>query len=102
VAFLIYGFLCVFTSHMRDEFERFGMSKYRLLTGILEILGALGTLIGLFWTPLFIFSTLGLGTLMFLGLVTRVRVRDPIVQTLPAFSLMVLNYTLAGAALSIL
>ncbi len=102
MAFLIYGFLCVFTSHMRDEFERFGMAKFRILTGIIEILGAAGTLLGLFWTPLFIFSTLGLGTLMLLGLVTRVRVRDPIVQMLPALSLMVVNYTLAGAALSIL
>jgi hypothetical protein len=87
---------------MRDEFERFGMAKFRILTGIIEILGAAGTLLGLFWTPLFIFSTLGLGTLMLLGLVTRVRVRDPIVQMLPALSLMVVNYTLAGAALSIL
>jgi hypothetical protein len=87
---------------MRNEFERFGMAKFRIMTGILEILGAAGTLLGLLWTPLFIFSTLGLGTLMLLGLVTRVRVRDPIVQMLPAFSLMVLNYTLAGATISIL
>lgn len=97
VAFLIYGFLCVFTSHMRDEFERFGMARFRLLTGALEILGATGTLVGLFWMPLFIFSTLGLGTLMLLGLITRIRLKDPVLQMLPAFVLMLVNYFLAGA-----
>jgi hypothetical protein len=81
---------------MRDEFERFGVAKFRLLTGILEILGAIGTLIGLLWTPLFIFSTLGLGTLMLLGVITRIRVKDPVSQMLPAFILMSLNYALAG------
>lgn len=76
------------------------MSKYRLLTGILEILGALGTLIGLFWTRLFIFSTLGLGTLMLLGLVTRVRVKDPVMQMLPALILMIVNFGLATMILA--
>jgi hypothetical protein len=92
--------MCVFTSHMRDEFERFGMARFRLLTGILEILGAIGTLVGLWWMPLFIFSTLGLGTLMLLGLVTRMRLKDPVLQMLPAFLLMAVNYALAGTVIS--
>lgn len=82
---------------MRDEFERFGMARFRILTGALEILGATGTLVGLFWMPLFIFSTLGLGTLMLLGLITRIRLKDPVLQMLPAFVLMLVNYFLAGA-----
>jgi hypothetical protein len=85
---------------MRDEFERFGMARFRLLTGILEILGAIGTLVGLWWMPLFIFSTLGLGTLMLLGLVTRMRLKDPVLQMLPAFLLMAVNYALAGTVIS--
>ena len=84
---------------MRGEFERFGMAKFRIITGILEILGALGTLLGLFCAPLFIFSTLGLGTLMLLGVVTRIRVKDPVLQMLPAFILMVVNFWLAAMAL---
>jgi len=84
---------------MRGEFERFGMAKFRIITGILEILGAVGTLLGLLWAPLFIFSTLGLGTLMLLGVVTRIRVQDPVLQILPAFILMVVNFWLAAMAL---
>ena len=84
---------------MRGEFERFGMAKFRIVTGILEILGAVGTLLGIFWAPLFIFSTLGLGTLMLLGVVTRIRVKDPVLQMLPALTLMIMNFILAGAAL---
>ena len=91
-AFIIYGLLCIFTKHMVKEFEEFDLSKYRVLTGILEICGAIGSLIGYFWSPLlYIFSTFGLTILMLLGVYTRVRVKQPWKQSIQAFTLFLLN-----------
>lgn len=77
---------------MVKEFKEFGLSKYRVLTGILEICGAIGSLIGYFWSPLlYIFSTFGLTILMLLGVYTRVRVKQPWKQSIQAFTLFLLN-----------
>lgn len=43
--FLFYGVLCLFADGMVDEFERYGLSRFRRLTGALEVLGATGLVI---------------------------------------------------------
>ena len=37
---------------MKRDFERFGLSHLRVLTGSLEVLGALGLMAGFWWPPL--------------------------------------------------
>ena len=91
LAFIIYGFLCTFSGHMVEEFERYGLSKFRTMTGVLEILGGVGILAGLLYRPLLLFSAGGLTILMLLGVITRIRVSDPIIETVPAFILLFLN-----------
>ena len=90
-AFLFYGLSCLFSNGMVDEFERFGLSRFRRLTGALELLGALGLLAGYFFTPLAIAAAGGLTLLMILGVATRIRVRDPLLVTLPAILLLAVN-----------
>jgi uncharacterized membrane protein YphA (DoxX/SURF4 family) len=90
--FIVYGLLCFLTNHMEEEFDRYGLSKFRFLTGLLELLGGLGLLIGHFlYLPLFLFSALGLAILMLLGVIIRLKVKDPIYLSLPAFILLVFN-----------
>lgn len=90
-AFLFYGFGCLFSNSMVAEFERFGLSGFRRLTGALEILGALGLIAGYAIAPLVPAASGGLALLMALGVGTRVRVRDPLLATLPAIFLLVVN-----------
>lgn len=100
LAFFVYGVLCVCTGHMLEEFKRYGLIKYRRLTGILEVCGAIGTILGYFFNSyLYLFSTVGLAVLMLLGLFTRMRVRDTFLELMPAFALFVLNTYLAFLAL---
>lgn len=89
--FLFYGLGCLFSQQMVVEFERFGLSRFRRLTGALEVLGALGLLVGYGIPPLDIVASAGLSLLMVLGVATRVRVRDPFVQMLPALVLLLIN-----------
>ena len=61
---------------MKSEFKRFGLAKVGTLTAILEILGALGLLIGLKFNPFLLVSAGGLAVLMLLGVAVRIKVRD--------------------------
>jgi hypothetical protein len=84
---------------MRRDFERFGLGRLRTLVGTLELLGALGLIVGQFWPPLVPLSACGLALLMFVGAATRIRVLDSLAQTLPALVLMCINLFIAWAAL---
>ena len=76
---------------MALEFKRYGLTKFKSLTGCLEIAGGLGSLLGLLNQPILIFSTAGLSLLMLLGVCVRIKVRDPWHQIIPAFILMLVN-----------
>ncbi len=99
VVFLVYGLTCLFANGMAADFERFGMPRLRVLTGTLEVLGALGLIAGQFIDGLVIISAGGLTVLMALGLLTRLRFRDSVRESLPAFVLMVSNAYIVWYAL---
>lgn len=95
VLFLWYGSRSLLTDAMRTDFERFGLSRFRRMTGGLEVFGALGLLIGLGVPMLLTVSAAGLSLLMLFGIIARLRVRDPWTSTAPAFALMLLNLLVA-------
>ncbi|MDH4466820.1 MAG: DoxX family protein [Bacteriovoracaceae bacterium] len=93
LSFIVYGLLCLFTQHMHMEFQRYGLSKFRKLTGALELLGGLGILVGVKFQILYVFSlsTIGLTLLMFLGIMARIKIHDKFVAILPALFYFFLN-----------
>ena len=90
-AFLIYGVLCFSSSSMRSEFKRFGLENLRKLTGVLELLGGLGLLVGFKWPPALWASSGGLSLLMLVGLGVRLKIGDSLLRSFPAFALMIVN-----------
>ena len=90
-AFLFYGLSCLFSDGMAAEFERFGLRRFRRLTGGLEVLGALGLLGSYLFPPLVVAASGGLVLLMALGVMARVRVHDPLTANLPALFLLLVN-----------
>jgi hypothetical protein len=101
LAFLGYGLSCLFTSHMEQEFKRYGLSKFRRLTGALEVAGGAGLLVGFVMSipTLTLFAALGLSLLMAMGLIVRLRLRDTLLQCLPALILLVVNAMLVVGTL---
>jgi uncharacterized membrane protein YphA (DoxX/SURF4 family) len=96
-AFIAYGSSLLFSSAMVADFERFGLTRFRVLTGVLEILGGAGVLFGLRWPPLLQFSAAGLCLLMLGGAVVRLRSGDAPFTTVPALLLMLVNgYLVVG------
>lgn len=99
VLFLGYGAVVLLTGGMREEFERFGLARFRLATGVLEVLGGAGLLVGLARTEVLVVASAGLALLMLLGVLTRIRVKDPVVEIVPAAALLLANgFILASAS----
>ena len=99
VAFAWYGLGCFFSQKMVAEFERYQVPNLRTLTGMLQIAGSLGLLVGYFYLPLLRLSAAGFVLMMFFAVVTRVRIRDPLYAAIPAFSLFALNTIILVASL---
>jgi len=99
LVFLSYGVACLALDGMKRDFARFGLARLRVLTGTLEVLGALGLIAGQVWPPLVPASAGGLALMMLIGVGTRVRVLDSFAQTLPALALMGVNLFIVWYAL---
>lgn len=91
LSFLFYGISYFISPHMKSEFERFKLERLALLVIVLEIFGAVGLLIGLWYKPLLLLSSGGLGLLMLLGVIVRIKLKDSLWITLPALFYMGLN-----------
>ncbi len=76
---------------MVGDFRRFNLENLRILTGVLEILGGIGILIGLWWLPAQVVAASGLALLMLCAFVIRLHVRDSVAASLPSFLLLLLN-----------
>jgi hypothetical protein len=77
---------------MKNEFKRFQLEKLGLLVVFLEILGAVGLLVGFwFYKPLLLIASGGLALLMLMGLIVRLKLKDSLWISLPALFYMLLN-----------
>ena len=93
-AFFLYGISCLFTENMKNEFIRFGLNPYqRIITGVSQLLGSFGLILGYFSYDLWIslLAATGLFILMLSGFIVRVKIKDSLAQTLPSFLFMLFN-----------
>jgi len=65
--------------------------------GVLQLLGSAGLLLGFQMPWVGQLSAGGLAVMMLCGVGVRIKIKDTVAQTLPAFSYMVLNAYLAFA-----
>lgn len=77
---------------MKDEFIRYRLSKYRAITGFLQVAASTGFLAGFYFKSLTLVSSFGLAVLMLLGVGVRIKIRDPFIAILPALIFMCLNF----------
>ena len=91
LSFAAYGIAYFATPHMQNEFKRFGVERLGLLVIVLEMLGAIGLLVGLHIQPILLVSAGGLALLMVCGLIFRLRVGDSLWVSLPAIFFVLLN-----------
>ena len=91
VSFLLFGIGCLRSPYLIAEFERYGVPQFRTLTGLLQLLGGMGILLGYYWSPLQLFSCFGLALLMLFGVGIRIKIKDSFIQSFPAAFYCLLN-----------
>lgn len=91
LSFIGYAVSYFISPNMKKEFERFDLKGFGIYVIILEILGAVGLLVGLFYPPLLLLSSAGLAVLMFFGVLTRIKTKDSLLISTPALFFMFLN-----------
>lgn len=99
VLFMYYGLTVLVANAMVEEFARFGLARFRKLTGVLELIGSLGLILGYFLPQFTVAAAGGLALMMGVGVVVRLRCGDSLVDALPAFVMMLLNLFIAVYAL---
>jgi uncharacterized membrane protein YphA (DoxX/SURF4 family) len=102
ILFLYYGAAVLFSNAMVAEFEQFGLPQFRKLTGVLELLGAGGLIVGYFIPPLVIVASGGLALLMALGLAVRYRSKSSLPDSLAALAMLLINLFICLYALGLL
>lgn len=96
LAFIYFGMNCFYSDFIIAEFIRYDLPSYRKLTGILQLLGSIGLLIGLYFSPiLFLLASLGLCLLMLAGFIVRIKINDNFIQSSPSFIFAALNLFIA-------
>ena len=91
ISFMVYGYLSFYSERMKNEFFRWGISKFRVIVGISQFAGGIGLLIG-FSIPFFtLISSIGLTTLMLIGFILRIYVKDGLIKSLPALFYLIIN-----------
>ncbi len=99
-AFLFFGYETLFGDRPRVEFERYGISRLRVFVGSMQVLGALGALVGLAYGPIGAVATGGLTLMMLIALLVRYRIHDAPQLMVPAASLAAVNGALLYLHLS--
>ncbi len=101
LAFIYFGINCFYSKFIISEFNRYELPKFRKLTGFLQLIGALGLLIGLYFSPiLLLLASIGLCVLMLFGFIVRLKIKDNFVKSSPSFAFAALNLCIALITLS--
>lgn len=83
---------------LREEFSVYGFSdRAMLVVGVLKVSCALALLLGIWFEALTPWAASGLGILMLGALAMHLKIRDPLVKSLPALGLIVLCLVLIFA-----
>lgn len=96
MSFLYFGFSCFYSKFIISEFKRYGLPKYRKMTGFLQLFGAVGLVVGLYFDNLLLLiSAAGLFLLMLFGFIVRIKIKDNFFKSMPSFIFAVINALIA-------
>jgi len=92
LAFFYFGINCFYSTFIISEFKRYNLPNFRIMTGFLQLLGALGLLIGFYFNPvILILAGTGLFLLMLGGFIVRLKIKDNFIKSSPSFIFAALN-----------
>ena len=77
---------------MALEFVRFGLpDSQRILTGVLQLLGSAGLMVGFLLPVIGLLASGGLAIMMFVAFLVRMKIRDGFIESAPSLLFLLLN-----------
>lgn len=98
LSFFGYGTACFFSVRMKQEFERYRLGSQRVVVGALQVAASLGLVAGLSQPWMGRSAAAGLALMMLVAVGVRIRIKDSLLQTMPALFYLLLNAYLCFAA----
>ncbi len=98
LSFLAYGSACFWSGYIKREFDRYRLGGQRTLVGGLQLCAAFGLLAGLNEPWIGRAAAGGLALMMLVAVGVRIKIKDTLLQTLPALFYLALNAYLILAA----
>ena len=92
-----YGLGCFFSAYLQAEFRHYRLEALCRLVGALQCAAAVGLIAGLFLPWIGQAAAGGLALMMLVALGVRVRIKDTVLQMLPAAGYLTLNAYLCVA-----
>lgn len=91
VSFLGFGSACFWSPYMNHEFKRYRLGAWRPLIGTMQLAASVGLLAGLSEPWMGCAAAAGLAMMMLTGVGVRIKIKDSLLQTLPALFYLALN-----------
>ena len=91
ISFLVYGISSFSSKRMISEYKRWNCQDYRYVIATLQILAGIGLFLGLLYPLLICVVSSLLTIMMFVAIFVRIRIKDTIINTLPAIFYSILN-----------
>lgn len=87
---------------MDKEFKRFRLPNISIFIAFSQLSASIGLILGLVNNTLLIFSSAGLTTMMLIACLVRFRVKDTLLESLPALFYLILNTVILLYSLGLL
>jgi hypothetical protein len=92
IFFLFYGIQCFRSPVMAADFKRFNLpDSQRVLTGVLQLLGSAGLIVGLAVPVIGGLASGGLALMMLAAFIIRLKVRDGVIESAPSLIFLAIN-----------
>ena len=91
ISFVIYGYSSFMSKRMISEYSRWGFADQRKIIGFFQLLGGIGLLIGIKVNILLFITSLSFIIMMLFAIIVRIKIKDGIVEILPAITYLFLN-----------
>ena len=100
ISFIVYGYSSFISRRMKSEYARWGYNNQRKLVGSLQLLGGVGLLIGLKIDILLLLTSFCFIMMMTSAILIRIKIKDNIVDVLPAITYLFLSIMIFYNSLS--
>ena len=91
ISFVIYGYSSFMSKRMISEYSRWGFADQRKIIGFFQLLGGIGLLVGIKVNILLFITSLSFIIMMLFAIIVRIKIKDGIVEILPAITYLFFN-----------